>query len=47
MKAKTKTSNAAASKKSKPKTAAALRDLPARKNPRAGAGNSKIEQAAK
>lgn len=28
-----------ASKKAKPKTAAALRDLPTRKNPRAGAGS--------
>ena len=44
MKAKSKKSNAAASKKSKPKTAAALRDLPPRKNPRAGGMNLKEKQ---
>lgn len=36
MKSKSKKTSAAASKKAKPKTAAALRDLPARKNPRGG-----------
>lgn len=46
MKAKSEKSNPAASKKSKPKTAAALRDLAARKNPRGG-GSSKVEKQEK
>jgi len=41
MNAKSDKSNAAPAKKGNPKTAAALRDLPAKKNPRGGSGQAK------
>ena len=43
MKPKGDISKAAPARKGKPKTAAALRDLPAKKNPRGGNGQAREE----